>query len=135
MSIQQFMNNNDYVKSTVSQYLGAESLKNKFTNEVLKEYNDIKNMFKEPLFRDNSDSYTIKLHRKYNLYFQKCIINYAAFEDQVYCRWYTGFLKKYILHKIAFCNYELFGTNWISTRIMNEYDEPPSVILQSTYFD
>jgi hypothetical protein len=144
MSIQQFINNNELAKSIVSQYLGAESLKGKFTNKVLKEYNEIINQYspKNYLFKGsmrldsafnniiiekyvliNGEHYKYRkiiYNKNYKLY--KRLSYVSTCQENSYNK--TGYLKK------------LNGLNCeVNTIFTKYYDVPTSVILQYTYFD
>jgi len=130
MSIQQFMNNNDYVKSNVSQYIGAESLKNVFTNEVLKEYNEI--------------VYTCGLLKKYRrtgstcpstIFKTRVIVNYMHYNlrpDVLYSSYHLTYNKKYKLYMRMINNKSYM---YLYNVYLGKCDIPPSVILQNTYFD
>jgi hypothetical protein len=144
MSIQQFINNNNYVKSNVSQYLGAESLKNVFTNEVLKEYKEIINQYSP---KNHSYLDYMRLDSTFN---NNVIEKYVLINGKNYKYCNVIFNKNYKLYKrlsyLSIClenrrngagylkvlnpfNFE------VSTIFTKNYDVPTSVILQYTYFD
>jgi len=143
MNIQQFINNNDYVKSNVSQYLGAESLKNTFTNEVLKEYNYIKSNLL--LINDLGTFGIISNNFINNQYYKIKNMRYMFIHEDtphyptgaVYFNCNIVLSTDQNLPKSFYKNVigTRFGGVHTQYRLLNEYDEPPNIILQHTYFD
>ena len=126
MSIKEFLNNNNFVLSIISQYVGAEHLKNMFTNEVLKEYKEI------------LIEYSLGINLQRLKYFNITKSYYDVRGDNIFYDLYLTSKNK-LYSKLGYASLNQFCYNLNCNYLMRfgvSYDNmPPSIITQLNYFD
>jgi len=146
MNINQFMNNNEFALSIISQYVGPhDKLTYSFNKEILKEYNEMK--FNVLLINKLGIGFNIISNNFINnKYYKLTKMSYNVIHENmpgyppnggVYFNCRIEASKDWKLPK-TFCKNVLgyiFNGTYVEYWLSNDYDEPPNIILQHTYFD
>ena len=139
-AVNKFMNNNNFVLSIISQYVGAKHLKNIFTNKVLKEYKEIINQYGAYSYLSPLNYNKIK-SKYFNII--KSIYILFIYIDNDGNNGYDGYYQEHYTHKnilysklgyFYFQRYE-YNPYHNNYRVINDDDIPPSIIIQLNYFD
>ena len=133
MSIQQFMNNNEFAKSIISQYVGCDHLKNIFTNGALKQLIWI--VMQYAGYNSSPLSYNKIKSKYFNI--TETVYRMSNFNDTdgYYQEYYT--CKNILYSKLGHYHYKQYVYNPYNSHItmISNDDMPPSIITQINYFN